>query len=275
MLRHCIKPKQNNWDELLAPAEFAINNAYQASIQDTPFYLNNGRHPMLPSDLNLARKPSKDPAAVDFVGNIEKAIAKAKVCLRAAQQRQKRYADQQRRDLCFNIGDLAWLSSEHVTVKSVGSRKMLTLWLGPFKVIAKVGPFDYTLDIPEHYRIHGTLHVSMLRLAYGNGAGKRRPPIIMIEGQEEFELEEVLTHRPLYKSQGDSGISYLVKWVGYGPAYNSWVPERSLKKRAPEKLADYWDKIAAVQATDSSMDSDTGLAPSTPPSPVLSGRGSG
>ena len=41
-------------------------------------------HPRLPSDLNLA---SKDPATVDFIGNIGKAIAKAKVCFQAAQQR--------------------------------------------------------------------------------------------------------------------------------------------------------------------------------------------
>ena len=236
MLRHYINPKQNNWEELLAPAEFAINNAYQASIQDTPFYLNSGRHPRLPSDLNLARKPSKDPAAADFIGNIQKAIARAKVCMKAAQQRQKKYADQKRSDLYFNIGDMAWLSSEHIAIKAIGSRKMLALWLGPFKVTAKVGPVNYTLDIPEHYRIHKTFHVSMLRLAHDNGSGNRRPPILMIEGQEEFELEEILAHRPLHKQKGDSGISYLVKWVGYGPAYNSWEPERLLKQRAPETI---------------------------------------
>ena len=38
MLRHYVNPKQNNWDELLSAAEFAVNKAYQASIQDTPFY---------------------------------------------------------------------------------------------------------------------------------------------------------------------------------------------------------------------------------------------
>jgi len=39
MMRHYVNPKQNNWDELLASAEFAINNAYQSSIKDTPFFL--------------------------------------------------------------------------------------------------------------------------------------------------------------------------------------------------------------------------------------------
>ncbi len=95
----------------------------------------------------------------------------------------------------------------------------------------------------------------MLHYPYNNGAGKSRSPILMIEGQEEFELEKVLTHRPLHKSQGDSGISHLVKWVGYGPAYNSCCLAQT---RAPQTLADYWDEVAAVQATESGMDADTG-----------------
>lgn len=49
-------------------------------------------------------------------------------------------------------------------------------------------------------------------------------PLLMIEGQEEFELQEILQHRPANKSRGNSGISYLIQWKGYGPAYNSWEP---------------------------------------------------
>ena len=44
-------------------------------------------------------KAVKDPKAAVFIGNIEKAVAKAKICLPAvlpAQQRQKKYADQHR-----------------------------------------------------------------------------------------------------------------------------------------------------------------------------------
>lgn len=86
MLRHCISPQQDNWDEMLPMAEFAINNAYQKSIGHTLFYLNFGGHPRLPTDCNLARKPSKAPSAVDYIGNIQKAIVKAKKCLQAAQE---------------------------------------------------------------------------------------------------------------------------------------------------------------------------------------------
>ena len=91
----------------------------------------------------------------------------------------------------------------------------------------------------------------------------------MTEGQEEIELKEVLAHRLLHKQKGDSGISYLVKWVGCGPAYNSWEPEQMLKRRAPEMLSDYWDEAASVQ--DQSHDSDTGLAPTVQQRPPAAG----
>ena len=37
MLRHYISPNQENWDELLSCAEFAINNLVSATTGTTPF----------------------------------------------------------------------------------------------------------------------------------------------------------------------------------------------------------------------------------------------
>ena len=36
MLRHFVNPRQDDWDTLLPVLEFAINNSFQESIQDTP-----------------------------------------------------------------------------------------------------------------------------------------------------------------------------------------------------------------------------------------------
>ena len=109
MLRHYVNRRQKDWDEVLSCAEFAVNNAYyyQASTQDTHFYLNYGKHLRLPSNLTLSserKKVVKDAKAVDFIGNIEKAVAKAKICLQAAQQRQKKYADEKRMDVQYEVG---------------------------------------------------------------------------------------------------------------------------------------------------------------------------
>ena len=110
----------------------------------------------MPNDLTLScerKKAVKDAKAVDFISNIEKAFAKAKVCLRAAQQRQKKYAHEKRMDVQYEVGDMAWLNSQHVTLKAVGTRKLLPKWLGHFG-----SPVNYTRDIPPQYRIHTTFH---------------------------------------------------------------------------------------------------------------------
>ena len=39
MLRAYVQPDQNDWDEHLACAEFAINNSWQESVKNTPFFL--------------------------------------------------------------------------------------------------------------------------------------------------------------------------------------------------------------------------------------------
>ncbi len=98
----------------------------------------------------------KNPSAVDFIGNIDKGIPKAKVCLQAAQQRQKKYADQNRVDLFFNVGESVWLNSAHIAIKAVGSRKLLAQWLGPFKVTVVISPVNYKLKVPAHYMMYFT-----------------------------------------------------------------------------------------------------------------------
>ncbi len=46
-LRLFVNYKQNNWARLLPIAEFAYNNAKNASISHTPFKLNCGYHPRI------------------------------------------------------------------------------------------------------------------------------------------------------------------------------------------------------------------------------------
>jgi hypothetical protein len=52
-LRHFVGPYQTDWDEYLAVAEFAINNAWSQSTQTTPFMLSYGQHPDTPVTLQL------------------------------------------------------------------------------------------------------------------------------------------------------------------------------------------------------------------------------
>ena len=51
ILRTGINYRQDNWVELLTSTEFAVNNSVAAGHGLTPFYVEGGRHPLVPLDL--------------------------------------------------------------------------------------------------------------------------------------------------------------------------------------------------------------------------------
>ena len=51
--RHFVGPLQQDWGELLAPVEFAVNNSWHDRIRNTPFMLNYGQNPDDPVLSNL------------------------------------------------------------------------------------------------------------------------------------------------------------------------------------------------------------------------------
>ena len=59
------------------------------------------------------------------------------------------------------------------------------------------------------------------------------PPPDLINGNEEFEVEAILGHKPWGR-----GHRYLVKWKGYPTSESTWEPTNNLKG-ALEILAEY------------------------------------
>jgi transposase InsO family protein len=60
-LRSYTRATQDEWDELLAMAEFSMNNSRNSSTKETPFYLNYGRHPKSPLALGVEVSQSRSP----------------------------------------------------------------------------------------------------------------------------------------------------------------------------------------------------------------------
>ncbi|GKE04945.1 hypothetical protein Tco_1396963 [Tanacetum coccineum] len=86
--------------------------------------------------------------------------------IQAARDRQKSYADVRRKPLEFQVGDKVMLKvSPWKGVIRFGKRRKLNpRYIGPFKIIAKVGTVAYRLELPEKLsRVHSTFHVSKLK----------------------------------------------------------------------------------------------------------------
>ncbi|GJR34512.1 putative reverse transcriptase domain-containing protein [Tanacetum coccineum] len=93
-------------------------------------------------------------------------IVQIKQRIQAAHDRQKSYADVRRKPLEFQVGDKFMLKvSPWKGVIHFGKQgKLNPRYIGPFKVLEKVGTVSYRLKLPQQLsRVHSTFHVSNLK----------------------------------------------------------------------------------------------------------------
>ena len=121
-------------------------------------------------------------------------IARAKRSMFAAQQRQKRYYDNNRTDKQFAVGDKVLLSTVNLALKILrnGTRKLAPKWVGPFNVTELVGSLGYRLELPDTMLVHDVFHVCYLR-GYKDDGRKAPPPVPELddEGEQDWEVNSI------------------------------------------------------------------------------------
>lgn len=245
MLRNYVCADHTDWDTHLPVAEFAVNNAYQDSVKSTPFFLNYGQHPLTPVTIFTE---THVPSARLFADQFQHAISNARKCLEQAQQRQKTFADQNRREVQYEVGQQVLLSTRHFTFKAVGTRKFMPKYIGPFKVLKLAGPVACKLELPSSYNVHPVFHVSLLKPYCSSETTAAPPPPLQVDsdGMPVYEVEQILAHREAYHNRRRI-YEYLIKWKGYTPEHNSWEPEHNIS--TPDSLlVPYWNELGGKPA---------------------------
>nr|GEZ10947.1 putative reverse transcriptase domain-containing protein [Tanacetum cinerariifolium] len=100
--------------------------------------------------------------------------------IQAAQDRQKSYADRKRKLMEFKVGDRVMLKVSPCkgVVRFIKRGKLNPRYIGPFKVLAKVGDVAYRFELPQELsRVHHTFHVSNLKKCYAD-----KPLAMPLEG---------------------------------------------------------------------------------------------
>ncbi|GJS30895.1 putative reverse transcriptase domain-containing protein [Tanacetum coccineum] len=107
----------------------------------------------------------------EIVQETTEKIIQVKQRMQAARDRQKSYADLKRKPMEFEVGDKVMLKvSPWKGVVRFGKRgKLNPRFVGPFKVIKRVGDVAYKLELPEELsRVHNTFHVSNLKKCHAD-----------------------------------------------------------------------------------------------------------
>ncbi|GJS59336.1 putative reverse transcriptase domain-containing protein [Tanacetum coccineum] len=178
MLRACVIDFGNGWVKHLPLVEFSYNNSYHASIKAAPFealYGRKCRSPVCWAEVGQVQLTSPE-----LVQETTERIIQIKQRIQTARDRQKSYADLKRKPMEFQVGDKVMLKvSPWKGVVRFGKRgKLNPRYVGPFKVLKKVGAVAYKLELPQELsRVHNTFHVSNLKKCYSDD-----PLVVPLEG---------------------------------------------------------------------------------------------
>jgi hypothetical protein len=103
--------------------------------------------------------------------------------------------------------------------------------------LKEISSVAYWLELPASWRIHDVFHASLLspyQETTAHGPNFSRPPPDLIDGEEEYEVERIISHRHHGRSQT---LQYLVKWKGYPESDNTWEPTAQI--HAPDLFKAY------------------------------------
>jgi ribosomal protein L21E len=138
---------RGSWELWLPLAEFAYNNGYQESIKMAPFEALYGRK--CRTLINWIEHGERRFYGINFVDEAEKKVCIIQQNMKAAQSRQKSYANKRRRLLEFKVGDYVYLKVTPMKKKQFGIKKKLAArFVGPYRIIEKKGPVAYKLQLP-------------------------------------------------------------------------------------------------------------------------------
>ena len=233
-------------------AEFAYNNAKNASTGHTPFELNCGYHPCVFFKKDTDPH-SKSKTAKKLSSKLRKLMTVYWKNLHHAQEFQKRAHDKDVKPRSYTPGDKIWLNSKYIKTKQ--NRKLEARFFKPFQVLHPVGKQAYKLKLPKKWRVHDVFYISLLEqdITKKRRVSEEVPELDKGNKDSEEYKVEAIWDSAVYANESESGhlpsLCYLVAWKGYPKEENTWEPlsaVQHLKKLISSFHKDHPEKPTAT-----------------------------
>ena len=165
-------------------------------------------------------------------------VKKIQQRLLTAQSRQKSYADKRRRPLSFDVNDMVFLKvSPRKGIQRYGKKgKLAPRFIGPFKIIGKVGSVAYRLELPAQLsNVHPIFHVSMLRKYEPDLSHVIDHSDLVLDEDTSFEVKPVrVVDRSEKVLRGKSIPLVRILWSQHGIQEETWELETEMRFKYPE-----------------------------------------
>ena len=232
ILRIYCNHQQDNWADWLKIAQYVINCRPSSTTKKPPYELWMGFIPRTHQPTRTGNVPALEERKSRLLqarNHTQEAICKAQSLWQKSPHFLRYHVDQQ-----------VWLEGTHLRTTHP-THKLRAKRFGPFKVLEVLSPVTYRLELPAGWKIHNAFHAAILhpyKETAIHGPNFPEPPPDLVEGQEEWEVDNVLASRRFGRKRT---LQYLVKWKGFSEAHNSWEPKWNLGN-ADQLVKEFHDK---------------------------------
>lgn len=203
----------DEWPQAVHTMEFTCNNRWHADRQKSPFELMFGEPPVaIPYSFENMKFPTLEDKMKTLIKNWEEVLAAHKLAwIRMIKWQKSTFRP-------FKLKEKVWLNTQNV--KPNHHKKIRPRQEGHFKIMKVIGPTTYQLKLPTSWKIHNVFHATLLwqyKETEVYGENFPRPPPDLVEGEEVYEVKQILKHR-----KRGWGYQY---YVGYPISEALWEPE--------------------------------------------------
>ncbi|GJV20430.1 putative reverse transcriptase domain-containing protein [Tanacetum coccineum] len=226
--QNALKIRQRRWLELLSDYDCEIRyHPGKSNVVADALIRKEQIKPLRVGDAQLT--------GPEIIHETAEKIFHIKKRIQAARDRQKSLANRNRKPMEFQVGDMVMLKvTPWKGVICFGKRgKLNPRYIGPFKVLAKVGMVAYRLEFPDQLiRGRSTFHVSNLKKCYADEPLVISLDEIQIDDKLNFIKEPVKIMDRKVKQLKQSRIPIVkVRWNSRrGPEF-TWEREDQMKKK--------------------------------------------